>query len=444
MTFLDHIKSRTDLYVLLVSWALVGFVAPTIVAVGYSALTFLLVLRTRDITKIFIAFIAMLVFSDSRSSMFAFAETAKIGAVVLLFLYVVLNWGKFSQNSNKVFVYFLPFLLYAVAASAWANDPFNAFQKSFSYGLIFFLVPVVFAQGLKDNRNIPVELVYFFSVLLAVGLIIHLVNPSFTSLVGRYRGLLGNPNGLGIFLTVVFAVYYPVRKEYELLSSNQRFTWFFLIVFIASLVLTGSRTSLIALALFFGFNRLRYLSNAITVIVFIVLVLSYEYLLLQLPIIIQSLGLAEYFRLDTLEEGSGRFIAWNFAWQRIQEVFFVGGGFTHTEYVFRLFSDELSRLGHQGNAHNSYLTLWLDTGLIGIVLFGLGLVRTVAAAIKSSPYTLPIVYAVLFSTYFESWLSASLNPFTSLFLIALTLLAIPADALDKNKIRQNESNPVEE
>ena len=438
MTLIEHIKSRKDVYILLMSWAMVGALAPTIATVIYTVITFLLVLRTNDITKIFIAFIAMLVFSDSRSSIFGFAETAKIGAVVLLFMFVLLNWSKFSQNTNRIFVYFFPFLFFAILASAWAIDPFNAFQKSFSYGLVFFLVPIVFTQGIKENQRLPIELVYFFSLILAVGLAIHFVNPEFTSLVGRYRGMLGNPNGLGIFLTVVFAVYYPVYNEFEALSSNQRFTWFFLLVFLLSLILTGSRTSLIAILLFFGFNRLRFLSNAETILVFVIMVLSYEYLLLQLPSAIQFLGLSEYFRIDTLEEGSGRFIAWNFAWQRIQEVFFVGGGFTHTEYVFRIFSDELSRLGHQGNAHNSYLTLWLDTGLIGIVLFGIGLIRSIAAAMISSAYALPIVYAVLFSTYFESWLSASLNPFTSLFLIALTILS------SNYRSQQLEEDPMKE
>jgi len=209
-------------------------------------------------------------------------------------------------------------------------------------------------------------------------------------------------------------------------------------LFLLSLILTGSRTALIAIFLFFLFNRLRYLSNAFTIIVFVALVSSYEYLLLQLPSVVSFLGLEEYFRIDTLEEGSGRFIAWNFAWQRVQEVFFAGGGFGHTEYVFKFFSDQLSRLGHQGNAHNSYLTIWLDTGLIGFLLFAIGLVRSVISAMQTSSFTLPIVYAVLFSTYFESWLSASLNPFTSLFLIALTILS------SNYRSQQLEEDPMKE
>lgn len=423
MTFIEHIKSRTDIYLLILSWPMAGTFLPKPFAIGYAVLSFLLVLRTRDLTRIFIAFITMLIFSDSRSAVFSFAETAKIGVVVLLFLYVWMNFSEFKQTGNRLFVFFLPFLLWSVLASAWASVPFTAFQKSVSYGLVFFLVPLVFQKASDNNRTFQLELVYAFTLILSAGLLIHVVNPDFTSLVGRYRGLLGNPNGLGIFLTVLFAVYYPIQRRYEISSKQRGFHFLFIGVFLLSLILTGSRTALIAIFLFYLFNRLRYLSNAFTIIVFIALVFSYEYLLLQLPSVVSFFGLEEYFRIDTLEEGSGRFVAWNFAWQRAQEVFFAGGGYGHTEYVFKLFSDQLSRLGHQGNAHNSYLTIWLDTGLIGILLFAIGLVRSVVSAMRTSSYTLPIVYGVLFSTYFESWLSASLNPFTSLFLIALTLLS---------------------
>lgn len=437
MTFVEHLKSRKDIYLLILSWPIVGAFLPKPVAIGYAVLTFLLVLRTRDLTRIFIAFITMLIFSDSRSAIFGFAETAKIGAVVLLFLFVWLNFNEFKQGGNRLFVFFLPFLFWSVLASVWASVPFTAFQKSLSYGLIFFLVPIVFQKASETSDHFQRELVYVFAMILAAGLLIHLINPAFTTLVGRYRGLLGNPNGLGIFLTVVFAVYYPIQRRFNIGAEQPRFHYLFIGVFLISLILTGSRTALIAILLFYFFNRLRYLSNFFTILVFLTLVASYEYLLLQLPAVIQFLGLEEYFRIDTLEEGSGRFVAWNFAWQRVQDVFFVGGGFGHTEYVFQVFRDELSRLGHQGNAHNSYLTIWLDTGLIGIVLFAVGLMRSIAASIKRSPFTLPIVYAVLFTTYFESWLAGSLNPITSIFLISLVILT--SEGISKETITENKT-----
>jgi O-antigen ligase len=417
-----HLQRFKDLYIMLLLWAALGAFLPKLVVAGIVVLSFLLVLRTRDLSKIFVVFIATLIFSDSRSSMFAFAETAKIGVVVLTLIYIAFNFDLFKSVPNVIFKYFLPFLAFAVLAAVWSQEKFTAFQKAFSYGLVYFVLPLLFLKAFFSDKSFIKDVLVFFFLILSAGLVIHAVNPEFTSLVGRYRGLLGNPNGLGIFLTVMFPLIFLLGKEIGDQFKENRFHFLLYAVFGWSLVLTGSRTSLIAILIFVLFNRLRYLSNAVSFILFIALIFSYEYLLSTLPSIIEFLGLAEYFRLDTLEEGSGRFVAWSFAWQRVQEVFFVGGGFGYTEYIFKQYFAELSRLGHQGNAHNSFLTLWLDTGVIGILLFATGLLRTALLAIKNSPYALPVIFSVLFSTYFESWLAASLNPFTGLFVISLTVL----------------------
>ena len=419
---IDHLQRFKDVYIMLLLWAAMGAFLPKLVVAGIVVLSFLLVLRTRDLSKIFVVFIATLIFSDSRSPTFAFAETAKIGVVVLTLIYIAFNFDLFKSVPNVIFKYFLPFLAFAVLATVWSPDKFTAFQKAFSYGLVYFVLPLLFLKAMVSDKSFKKDVLVFFFLILSAGLVIHAVNPEFTSLVGRYRGLLGNPNGLGIFLTVMFPLVFLMGKELGEQFKENRFHFLFYAVFGLSLLLTGSRTSLIAILIFFLFNRLRYLSNTVAFILLITLIFSYEFLLRTVPEFIEFLGLAEYFRLDTIEEGSGRFIAWNFAWQRVQEVFFVGGGFGHAEYVFKEYFAELSKLGHQGNAHNSFLTLWLDTGLIGILLFVTGLIRTSLLAIKNSAYALPVLFSVLFSTYFESWLAASLNPFTGLFIISLSVL----------------------
>ena len=417
-----HLQRFKDVYIMLLLWATMGALLPTLVVAGIVVVTFLLILRTRDLGKVFIVLIATLIFSDSRSPMFAFAETAKIGVVVLTFIFITFNFHLFKKVPNIIFKYFLPFLIFALFATLWSQDKFTAFQKAFSYGLVYFVLPLLFLKAMVSDKSFIKDVLVFFFLILSAGLVIHAVNPEFTSLVGRYRGLLGNPNGLGIFLTVMYPLVFLLGIDLGDQFKGNRFYFLFYGVFGLSLLLTGSRTSLIAILIFFLFNRLRYLSNTVAFILFIALIFSYEFLLSTLPEFIEFFGLAEYFRLDTIEEGSGRFIAWNFAWQRVQEVFLVGGGFGHTEYVFKQYFSELSKLGHQGNAHNSFLTLWLDTGLIGFLLFVMGLIRTSLLAIKNSAYALPVLFSVLFSTYFESWLAASLNPFTGLFIISLSVL----------------------
>jgi O-antigen ligase len=425
MTYKTHLISQKDTYLLLISWAIIGALLPVAIAIGYVLVTYLLVLRTGNLYKIFISILCILIFSDSRSSIFSFAETAKISLIVLTLIYLVFNYNNMAVKRNDLFRFFLPFLVFSLMTTLWASQPFIAFQKAISFGIIIFTVPLIYHNGRIDNRFFNREIVYFLFSILLVGFLIQFVSPSFTTLVGRYRGLLGNPNGLGIFLLVVFSVVYPILNRKEFHQNDRLFVWLLYIMFIGSLVFSASRSAIVAIGIFVILNRFRYFSNAAMLLIFIAFVFSYEVLLIQLPNVIMSFGLEEYFRLETLEEGSGRFVAWNFAWEHIQDRFFVGGGFSHSEYVFRSFGQRLSILGHQGNVHNSYLTLWLDTGLIGIILFTLGIVRAVYLALANSPYALALTLAILFSAYFESWLAASLNPFTILFVLSLTILSIP-------------------
>jgi O-antigen ligase len=427
----QHIRENLKFYLLLLSWVIVGQFAPNIVAVGYAVVTFIAIVASNNVTKILLAFLTMLILSDSRIPMMSFAATAKIAATVILVVYVLRNMKDMKNSDNQIFKFFLPFLLFGVLASFWSPNIMTAFQKSMSYSFIYFAIPLTYLSADEQNENLSKDLINWLTVILGVGLIMYVVNPDFATLVGRYRGLLGNPNGMGILLTVTAPLYLLLKQRDPELFQNKWREYLFLGIFILSLILTGSRTSLFAILMFIGFIRLRFLSNSVTLIVFLILIVGYEFLLNSLPLIAQSLGIEEYLRLDTLEEGSGRFIAWNFAWEQIQDVFFAGGGFGYTEKVFNDHFSYLSILGHQGNSHNSYLTLWLDTGIIGLLLLIISLIRSIIRGLQTSVYVLPVLYCVLFSANFESWYAASLNPFTSIFLISLTMLLVDRKEAEK-------------
>ena len=164
------------------------------------------------------------------------------------------------------------------------------------------------------------------------------------------------------------------------------------------------------------------MSPVLGFIIFILTIFVYQIVSENLIDIIVSLGLGDELRVDTLESGSGRIIAWKFAWQHIQDSFYFGNGFSYTEYLFRQNYEYLSKLGHQGAAHNAYLTIWLDTGLMGLIAFFIGLIITFYKASKYSKLAIPILYSILFSNYYESWITASLNPFTIQLLFTLTII----------------------
>ncbi|TVR37935.1 MAG: O-antigen ligase family protein [Cryomorphaceae bacterium] len=441
MNIREKIAHNLDLYLILFSWPLVAAVTPSIVAVVWSIITFLALLKAGDRTKVLIAFMAMLLMSDSRGRLFGFAATAKIAVVLFLFLHVVKNFATYKSQYAKIYLYFLPFIAYALLTNLWANDPITGFQKSLSYALILFTVPLYFMKALGDNKDLAADLFLYMIAVLSIGFVLYVLIPDFVQLMGRYRGLLGNPNGLGMFVVVTGLLAYILYQSSDKNVSVKTLFLVALILALMSIALTRSRTSLFVMLMFILFSRLRYFTNIASVAVFVVLVVGYEVLLSQIPIIAMALGLEEYLRLETLESGSGRQVAWDYALFQIEKVYFTGGGFGYTEFLYKRDYHELSMLGHQGNAHNTYLTLWLDTGIIGLALFVLGMIRTVFVAARRSSWALPYFFPIIFTSYYESWLAASLNPFTSVFLMSLCFMLKPEGAVDEVQEKEEPSAP---
>jgi O-antigen ligase len=83
----------------------------------------------------------------------------------------------------------------------------------------------------------------------------------------------------------------------------------------------------------------------------------------------------------------------------------------------------LERMGHQGGVHNAYLSFWFDVGIIGLLLFFRSFILIFIKASKLVPMSIGVMFAVLFSVSYESWLVSSLNPFTIILVIILTIVS---------------------
>ena len=259
-------------------------------------------------------------------------------------------------------------------------------------------------------------------MFLLAGLILKFLKPEWTHLVGRYRGLLGNPNAMGIFSGLVLILLFVVDylKIFKW-TKIQRIIYF--AIPITTMLLSKSRSAIMTILVFYVFKRLLKINPFLSFILFLILTFSYNLILTNLPFIVLYFGWEDYFRVDTLAEGSGRYVAWEYAWEYIKENgIWTGGGFTFDVSLFSRESITLSRLGHQGNVHNSFLTFWLNTGVIGLFFFIVGIVRLVLKGLRKSKIILPVIYACLFSAMWESWLTASLNPFTICFILIFCLI----------------------
>ena len=361
------------------------------------------------------------VFSDSRSSLLSFAITAKI-LLVFSLPYIA---SKLNSRSSINGTAFIPFIVYCFVLVLFSEVAFTSFQKTLSYSILLISSPLLLSGVIETYGKIFFKkIIVLFGLILFIGLVLILINYDFVHLLGRYRGLLGNPNGLGILGIVFFLLFQAVQDKYPNLFSKKEIIVLG-ILFVLSLVYSGSRSAIFTILLFYGLRWIFIRSTSLGIFVSIVSVALINFVTIDWVGIIQTFGLQDYFRVETLSEGSGRLVAWTFAWEKIQENILWGSGFAYNEYLF--YGEHalmLSNLGHQGNVHNSFLTLWLDTGLFGLLLFLVPLLRLVYKASLNTQIAIPIFSCFIFSANFESWMAASLNPFSIIFYFTIYLLVL--------------------
>lgn len=321
-------------------------------------------------------------------------------------------------------LWFLPFMFIAVLGLQDSIKLSTGIEKTVSYFLILITTPFyVNKLHRQDGELFWTALLTFLIGMLSIGIVLRFVAPQIAMLDGtRFKSVLGNPNGLGLFLNLTFALWMVIR-ELKLATFTKKENWYIILVIFISLLWCGSRNGMMSIFLFFLIARV-VKAHWFFAVIAVATVLTFESQLFTLFIeIIKFFGLEDYFRIDSLEEGSGRKIAWAFAWQEIQNYYFVGGGFGHDENIMRPNYYWLSKLGHQGGVHNSYLSMWFDVGILGLGCYFIAFFGLIFRAVKFNYIALAFGVSILFNVTYESWLVGSLNPFYMIYLTVFTALA---------------------
>lgn len=382
-------------------------------------------IRSREMwPEMFFGFLLVLVLSDVAKDAFISMnvfKSAKNTYIVVLAVVFFLHREHFAPYA-RVFDIFLPFFLFSIIPLVFSNTILIGIQKTLSYALLYLIVPnYVLYNFRRSGWQFFRNLIWFMVIILLAGLITYLYGDWYSHVNGRFRGLFGNPNGLGIFcyLTLVL-VTVAISINRDLFSFYQKVFIYGVILYF--LFASGSRASTTSVLIFMIFHRLVARSPFLGFVLFLAAIGVGEVISSNLPVIVEALGLEKYFRLRTLESGSGRYFAWEFAWTHIQDYFVVGGGFGNDEFIFRKHRFYLWRMNHQGGVHNSYLSFWLDVGIVGLLIYLRSFLLMFITASKAVPMSLAVMFSTLFSIMYESWLVGSLNPFTIVLLTTMTMV----------------------
>lgn len=419
----EFFSRNYQLVILILIYILVGVYARPLLYVLMPFSVFFI--KSRDLwPDMIFGLIMVLVLSDItpwffKMQVFKGAKNTYITALSVIFLLERYRFVPFS----KVFNVFLPFFIYSFFPLIFSNNLITGLQKTISYALLYLIVPNYVLYNFRlIGWDFFRNLVKFMAVILLSGyFVLWFHGPFYAFMIGRFRGLFGNPNGMALFsvlLIMIAATASSINKQ--LLSWKEKIFVYGTATYF--LVISGSRASMVAVLIFLIFGRFFSASPVFGFMALLAVFGLSELILSNIAPIVTALGLEDYVRLQTLESGSGRYFAWEFAWKHIQKYFVFGGGFANDEYIMRKHRLYLEKMGHQGGVHNSYLSFWFNVGIIGLVLFLRSFILIFVKASKLVPFSLGVMFAVMFSVTYESWLVSSLNPFTIILLIIITMV----------------------
>lgn len=416
---LKYLKYNQKYVQILALWFVAGFLFSPLLYVLVPIIIFTLSGKNKYLTA-FLGFWVMLVFSDAKIG-FGSAATVKI-LYILILLYFIVDNKKILQN-NHIYKAFIPFIIFSIISLISSPILFTAIEKTTSYFLIVFIVPPLVSFLLKTNKQLfLLGLVYTGTLVLLMGFVMAVVAPDSAFYAERFSGLFGNPNGLGIF-TILFTMLWKTIKFYYPKLFTKKDKYLINTLIIIAIIMAASRGALLSVFMFYALDYSVRKKNPFIIVGVIIVFISFLFID-NIVSWLYSIGLGEYLRAQTLENGSGRVVAYEFSLEQIKLAPLFGKGFGYSEYWFHREDIELvlNLLNHQGNTHNTYLTVLMDTGFFGLFAFIFAWGIFFSQAIKQSPFGVPVLIIILFSSNVEAWLAASLNPFTIILIIILTLL----------------------
>lgn len=418
----QFILKHKELLIILTIWYFFG----AFFKAGAAAVTlfsFIVFLYKKKGVYVLFGFLFILILSDNFRMSFA----AQVKPLLILLLAVFIFLQKKILLQGSLIKPFLLFFVVSVFSLSRSPILFTAFMKNLSYFLLYLSIPPLLISIVKSNgKKIILDLISLGVLILSIGFVFRFLKPELVlSHGGRFKGVFGNPNGLAIFSFLLFTLLTIAKKHLGVKIGKWQNLAYQSIILLA-LFYSKSRGGIASVLIFIASQYLSKISIVLPLLLVPLLGVYLDFILNLVLFFLEQFGLGKVLRIDgkeSIEKASGRSVAWYYAWLEIQKNFYFGKGWAFDEYwIYGPIQQKLNMLNHQGGVHNSYLIIWLNTGLVGLLSFFGGIIYTIGRVYRKSELIIPLVLAVAFSANFEPWLAASLNPFTIIFLMGLTLL----------------------
>jgi len=261
------------------------------------------------------------------------------------------------------------FILWSGVTLYWAGDSSIAITSLQVYTLRLALFLFLLLNEIKTIENLD----GMMNVLAISGWVIALVGVGTYFFLGytpgtRFQVLSVNPNGLGISLlvtmpAVLWQATHPSRRHHMLMIFMASV---FLLLTIGLVAASGSRGSAISLLITlvaFWFWKSTRLWGMIALLILVLAVIVAPFIFITT---IQRFAVTPG---DTLL--GGRETLWQAGWLLISKSPWLGVGIGNSPYALVTDLGLVGDIGVQGgiSMHNPVLTIWTETGIVGILLY---------------------------------------------------------------------------
>lgn len=413
----DVLKRNSTFYFLFLPVLIVGTIVFKYggLLILLAGLIFFSLKRRYDL--IIITFIVVLIFSDNLNPEFDFFKNMRI----LILLYsLVLSLSiiiVYEKGFDRRILFFLPFFGIGFYSSyVFSPDLSSSIIRDISYFILVITIFTFFRYTYqKEKEELTENLILLMYLVFGTSLIGILPGLNSFFFVGdRLSGLMGNPNGLALLSIMCFPLVDYLDAKNETIPAPV-FKFLKLLILVC-LFLTGSRNGLISLFIYVVLHAL-LAGGLFEKYVAVLAIVASLIVFINLQSILQSVPeLQDYTRAQTLENASGRVQVWAVAMQEIERNPWVGNG----NYYYNIYFDNYARMyglvaRQWFSVWNSYLAILLDAGMLGLLAYLFFLIGVILFG-GNFKWVVPFVTMALFSAVFESWLVASLNAITPMFL----------------------------
>lgn len=408
-----------SLAIFLLAGIITNFIGATIVLLS----KLLFYNKKQNIVFLFICFLLTFILANNSYGVFAYFGNFRfiILGITILFLY------PYKSIKKNLSLLTLPFSLYALLVTVgFSNLGIFAILRCLSYFLMAYTVNKLTAILYANYSDISKLIFYFFFCFVAVNALL-VIFPEFY-LMGRFKGLTGNPNGLGmllVFFTLIVSLLF--LREQWIGNKMRRLLQVYSVLTFLLIVLSGSRTAFVVYLFLNAFNLYKKNINYRVPLIILILFLSVFFISTDIINSIQSVGLSEIIRIDTLYSASGRIEVWQVVWDKILEQPWFGNGFMYddfylAEYVNQFIGEYRGR--HWGGVWSSYLSLLINVGIIGLVLY-IVMIYGFHKRAHYKKHSINFIISVALIGVTESWMASSMNPFTPLLFLYFAIQSQP-------------------